>query len=106
MFELNKEKILNLVKSKRLWGRALGSVLALGMLLPVSFAQSPSEIRVETPKRGIPAELVDEGDYYLHPDGRKIKFLRKKDVYALKARKKKPRCQSRRFHDPDQSPLW
>ena len=57
----------------------------------MSFAQAQQDVRVEAPKRGIPAELVDENDYYLHPNGTKIKFYRKKDVYALKPRAAKNR---------------
>ena len=34
--------------------------------------------------RAVAAELVDQGDFYLHPDGRKIRFYRKKDVYAIR----------------------
>ena len=46
-------------------------------------AQS-NNILVESPKRGVAADLVDAGDYYLHPNGNKVNFYRKKDVYALK----------------------
>ena len=88
MFEINKKKVLSY---KKVFGQLLATVFTIGLFLPTSFAQSPvntssGDIRVEMPKRGIPAELVDEGDYYLHPDGRKLKFFRKKDVYALKSR--------------------
>lgn len=40
-------------------------------------------VTVKKAARGIPAELIDEGDYYLHPDGRRLSFYRKKDVYAV-----------------------
>ena len=42
-----------------------------------------SEIKVHRKRKGIDAELVDAGDYYMHPDGRTIRMLRKKDVYVI-----------------------
>ena len=77
----------------------LVSVLALfisGSVLAQSAKDLRSDIKVEMPKRGVPAELVDEGDYYLHPNGSKIKFYRKKDVYALM-----PRASNRRTRVSD-----
>ena len=44
-----------------------------------------NEIKIQRKRRGINAELVDEGDYYLHPDGRQIRMLRKKDVYVIES---------------------
>ena len=67
-----------------------------GSVLAQSTKEVRSDIKVEMPKRGIPAELVDEGDYYLHPNGTKIKFYRKKDVYALM-----PRASNRRTRASD-----
>lgn len=42
-------------------------------------------IDIQRKRRGIDAELMDEGDYYLHPDGRQIRLLRKKDVYVIES---------------------
>lgn len=36
-------------------------------------------------KRGIDAELVDQGDFYLHPDGSEIRLRRKKDVFVIES---------------------
>lgn len=65
--------------------RLLASV-ALVMSAPL-FAQSAIEgekATVYKAARGINASLVDHGDYYLRPDGSKITFYRKKDIYTLK----------------------
>ena len=70
---------------------ALAFSLALSSGAFAASTQSATEVRVEAPKRGIPAELVDEGDYYLHPNGSKVKFYRKKDVYALTPRDSRKR---------------
>ena len=84
MIELCKVKVLN---SKYRCGQLIAAVFALSLFLSNASAQSADEIRIEAPKRGIPAELVDAGDYYFHPDGRKLKFFRKKDVYAIKPKR-------------------
>jgi len=44
-------------------------------------AQTVSDVSIERGKRGIPARLLDKGDYYQHPDGRRLSFYRKKDVF-------------------------
>ena len=44
-----------------------------------------NEIKIQRKRRGINAELIDAGDYYLHPDGRQIRMLRKKDVYVIES---------------------
>lgn len=44
------------------------------------------KVTIERAQRGIPAKLLDQDDYYFHPDGRKLKFYRKKDVYLVKNR--------------------
>lgn len=46
-----------------------------------------NDIKVERTTSGISAPLIDRGDYYFHPDGRKITFYRKKDVYVVKKRR-------------------
>jgi len=45
------------------------------------------KVRIEFERSGIPAALVDQGDYYHHPDGRAIKFYRKKDVYVIEKKR-------------------
>jgi len=57
------------------------TVLGVTFLFATSVANA--QITVEKAQPGIAAELVDEGDYYLHPDGSRINFYRKKDVFAL-----------------------
>ena len=47
------------------------------------YAQSKGQIKLERDHTGISAKLSDQGDYYLHPNGQKIKFYRKQDVFAL-----------------------
>ena len=42
------------------------------------------KVQIEFERGGISAPLLDQGDYYQHPDGRTLKFYRKKDVYAIK----------------------
>ena len=56
-------------------------------------AQSANTL-LEPPKRGVAAELVDADDYYLHPNGKKVNFYRKKDVYALKQGNARQRSKS------------
>lgn len=40
-------------------------------------------IKIERSNRGIQADLMNMGDFYYRPDGRKISLLRKKDVYII-----------------------
>lgn len=42
-----------------------------------------SSFKLERHLRGIPARLIDSGDFYFRPDGTKIRLLRKKDVFAV-----------------------
>jgi len=51
-------------------------------------------VRIEAPKRGIDAQLEDQDDYYWHPNGSKIKFFRKKDVFALRMKQSRSRSKS------------
>jgi hypothetical protein len=58
------------------------AILTLILSYP-ALVSAQGGVKVEPQQRGIVAPLVDQGDYYLHPNGKKIKFLRKKDVFAL-----------------------
>jgi len=63
--------------------RGVSVVLACLLCLPTSVF---AEISRENTKRSISAQLTDQGDYYLHPDGSRLTFVRKKDVYAIRKR--------------------
>jgi len=53
---------------------------------PLASPLASPKVKLERADSGISATLVDQGDYYLHPDGRKIKFYRKKDIYAVETK--------------------
>lgn len=55
-----------------------------GLLVFVATTSATAQPTVERAKRGVPAELIDQGDYYQHPDGSRISFYRKKDVFAIR----------------------
>ena len=60
-------------------------MLSIGISAPLS---AKDDVRVEFNHGGISAELVDQGDYYLHPDGRRMTFYRKKDVYVIERKQR------------------
>jgi len=58
-----------------------------GLIISAAFylsAHANAQVRVERPSQGIQAELEDHGDYYFRPDGSKVKFYRKKDVFVVR----------------------
>jgi len=59
-------------------------MLSMTITMP---SHANDKVRVEFERSGIPAALVDQGDYYHHPDGRAIKFYRKKDVYVIEKKR-------------------
>ena len=69
-------------------------------LLVLVFAPSSrdatAQARVQQQQQGVAAELVDYGDFYWHPDGHRIRFLRKKNVYAVRYKKSASRNQATR----------
>jgi len=74
-----QEKTQSIILSK------LIACLALSLMASMpSMAQSIEKVTISKATRGINAPLVDAGDYYYRPDGTKVKFYRKKDVYMLK----------------------
>jgi len=61
-------------------------------------AKSPERrIKIERDTDTISAELVDAGDYYFRPDGKKVKLFRKKDVFALRGDRSKYQRAIRRY---------
>lgn len=46
-------------------------------------------VKLNHKRRGVAADLQDQGDYYFRADGSKIRFLRKKNVYVVEAAKGK-----------------
>lgn len=50
----------------------------------VASDSSKNTIRFGRRRGEVSAPLVDHGDFYFHPNGRKIKFFRKKNVYVVK----------------------
>jgi len=77
---------MNRTKLTAMCGLALGLVLSafLGVASVNAKSDVKSGIKIERPHHGIAAKLIDRDDYYFHPSGRKIKFYRKKDVYAVR----------------------
>ena len=63
--------------------KSLAIGVALLCALPVN-----AQVRIERPSQGIQAELEDKGDYYLRPDGSKVKFYRKKNVFVVRNKAK------------------
>ncbi len=63
-------------------------VIWLISLCGAGLVSAAEVIRFGGERAGVSAQLVDHGDYYIHPNGKKIKFHRKKDVYALEALKR------------------
>lgn len=57
-------------------------VCLLSLLIATS---ANAQITFSNAQHGVAAELVDQGDYYIHPDGSRIKFYRKKDVFVVKS---------------------
>ncbi|RBP53493.1 subtilase family protein [Arenicella xantha] len=61
--------------------------MRVAALLTLVLASNPcfgqAKASFEYTKRGVSAELVDHGDFYQHPDGSRIRFLRKQGVFAL-----------------------
>ncbi|MBX2849796.1 MAG: S8 family serine peptidase [Acidiferrobacterales bacterium] len=49
------------------------------------FQRTDGKVIFRRKRSGIDAELDDQGDYYLHPNGSKIQMFRKKDVYVIDA---------------------
>ncbi len=47
-------------------------------------AASSDSVTLERKGSGVAAPLVDYGDYYVRPDGQRVSFLRKKDVYVVR----------------------
>lgn len=48
-------------------------------------ASTNAQVSFSNAQRGVAAELVDQGDYYIHPDGSRINFYRKKDVFVVQS---------------------
>jgi len=60
-------------------------IVSLGVST-VSYANN--QVRIESDRSGISAALIDQDDYYLHADGRRMKFYRKKDIYVIEKKKR------------------
>jgi len=55
-------------------------------LLSLLIASSANaQITFSNAQQGVAAELIDQGDYYIHPDGSRINFYRKRDVFVVKS---------------------
>lgn len=78
----------HLVARSTLASKSLIAIILLAsLLLPVQAKKAPEpqgRVTLERAKSGIAAELIDAGDYYFHPNGSRINFYRKKDVYYVK----------------------
>jgi len=77
------------------------SIIILSMILSAAGFCVPSlaqdDVQIEFERGGITASLVNKEDYYVRPDGRKVRFYRKKDVYVIEQKEGADRVKAERL---------